>query len=133
MGNKIEKGYTPFIDLEHFMTPIEKRKEFKNLDFEKANQIIEKEKEKIDYVIGGLAEDWGYTQGTIFIDGKYVKKADEYESPYFSSYWATPAIEINYKNGKSKMIECYKASTRCIPNIPKWWIKNNKFKDLNKR
>ena len=126
MENEIKKGYKPFIDVEHFFTPKEERKEFKNLDFKKAYQIIENGKDNIDYVIGGLAEDWGYTKGTIFMNGKYVKEdKDDFETPYFSSYWATPAIEINYKNGESKMIECYKKSSKCFCKIPKWWLKNN--------
>ncbi len=126
MENEIEKGYRPFIDIEHFLTPKEERKEFKSLDFEKAYQIIENEKDNIDYVTGGLAEDWEYTEGTIFMDGKYVKKDEnDFESPYFSSYWATPAIEINYKNGESKMIECYEESNECCWEIPKWWLNNN--------
>ena len=126
MENEIEKGYRPFIDVEHFFTPKEERKEFKNLDFKKAYQIIENEKDNIDYVIGGLAEDWEYTKGTIFTNGKYVEKDENnFETPYFSSYWTTPSIEISYKNSKSKMIKCYKESNKCYCNIPKWWQKNN--------
>lgn len=121
---EITKGYKPFIDEEHFFTPKELRTSFKELDFKKAREIIEEEKEKIDYVIGGLAEDWEYTQGTIFMDGKYVNEdEDRFESFFGTSYWATPAIEITYKDGTEKMIECYKGGSGKNTSIPNWWAK----------
>lgn len=121
---EITKGFTDFIDDEHFFTPNEFRKNFKELDFKKAREIIENEKEKIDYVVGGLAEDWGYTSATIFKDGKYTNEdEDNFESFYGTSYWATPAIEINYKDGTEKTIECYKKGNGENSDIPDWWTK----------
>ena len=122
---EITKGFKPFIDGEHFFMPTEMRKDFKELDFRKAREIIEKDKTNIDYVVGGLAEDWGYTSATIFMDGKYVETdEEEFETFYGSSYWATPSIEINYKDGNYKMFECYKEGK--TTGIPEWWTKEEK-------
>lgn len=127
---EIEKGFKPFIDDEHFFTPKEQRTNFKELDFKKAKEIIEMNKDNIDYVVGGLAEDWGYTSATIFMNGKYVERdEDNFESFYGSSYWATPSVEIKYKDGTYKMFECYKEGKNS--EIPDWWTKeeNNENND----
>ena len=119
---EIEKGFKPFIDDEHFFTPNEMRTNFKELDFKKAKEIIEMDKDNIDYVVGGLAEDWGYTSATIFKDDRYYDgSVEDYESFCGASYWATPSIEINYKDGTYEMFECYKEGKNS--DIPDWWIK----------
>lgn len=121
---EIKLGTRPFIDYEHMNTPVYKRKEFKTIDWKKSKKIIEKEKDKIDYVRAGLTEDWGYTVGTIFMDGKYVEEDEnEFETPCYSSFWATPGIKINYKDGTEKVYECFIESNDCNPDIPEWWTK----------
>ena len=123
---EIEKGYMEFWNEKAFV-PKSERKNFKELDFETAREIIEKEKDKIDFVVGGLAEDWGYTSATIFKNGKYIAKdKDNWETFYGTSFWATPAIEIYYKDRTTKMIECYKKGTGKNADIPSWWEKENK-------
>jgi len=44
-----------------------------------------------DEAVAALSEDWGWTAGTIFKNGKPV--IDHYV--YLASDWATPIIEIN--------------------------------------
>lgn len=58
-------------------------------DWEKAARII---KENPGCTASaGLSEDWEYTGGTIFEDGKPVYD----ESTYLGSKWATPELVVN--------------------------------------
>lgn len=41
----------------------------------------------------GLSDDWEYTGGDIFKDGKPVKKEDTYV--YLASTWATPELSLD--------------------------------------
>jgi len=64
-------------------------KPLKVFDWRRAAEIIRDERP--DHVEAGLAEDWEWTGGVIFSDGKIVD--DEYT--YLASNWATPQILIN--------------------------------------
>lgn len=57
----------------------------------------------------GLAGDWEYTGGDIFLDGKIVNKEDTYT--FLASTWATPQIVVG-----GKTYECYKMQFE----LPDW-------------
>lgn len=73
-----------------------KRKVF---DWDKAAKIIAKKMPK--EASAGLSNDWEWTGGTIFSDGRPVPKKETYV--YLASIWATPELNIN-----GKIIECWK-------------------------
>jgi len=79
---------------------------FKQVDWIRAKEIIEVHKKDIVSVSAGLAEDWDYTSGEVWnsVEG-YIKQEDTYV--YACSKWATPALEIEYKDGTEKTIECW--------------------------
>lgn len=68
-------------------------------DWEKAAKLI-KEKNAM-YAIAGLKDDWDYTAGIIFENGKPVKQEKTYT--YLASIWAMPILEID-----GKIFQCYK-------------------------
>lgn len=76
-----------------------KGKELMVFDWEKAAQLI-KEKNP-STVSAGLQDDWEYTGGEVFRDGKPVPQDETYV--YLASTWATPEIEID-----GEIFECFK-------------------------
>lgn len=82
----------------------------RQVDWDKVSQFIEEHKEEILKVSAGLAEDWGCTAGKVwdYVRG-YIPKDDTYV--YGASAWATPAIEVVYKDGRVESYECWKLGT----------------------
>ena len=72
-------------------------REMKVFDWDKAARIIKEKQPKTAHA--GLAEDWEYTGGKIYEDGKIIK--DDYT--YLASTWATPVLILEYE----EEIECY--------------------------
>lgn len=66
-------------------------KEMKVFDWRKAARLIAERRAK--NASAGLQDDWEWTGGRIFKDGKPVPKRDTYT--YLASTWATPEIEID--------------------------------------
>lgn len=67
-------------------------------DWEKAATLI---KERgATRASAGLSQDWEYTGGEIFRDGKPVPSEETYV--YLASTWATPEIEID-----GETVDCY--------------------------
>ncbi len=60
-------------------------------DWKKAAALIVERNPTI--VRAGLRDDWGWTGGTIYEDGKRVGRDGSYT--YLASTWATPEIEID--------------------------------------
>ena len=73
-------------------------------DWKKAAEIIRERKPKV--VSAGLRDDWEWTGGIIYEDGKPVK--DSYT--YLESTWAVPEMEID-----GEIVECY-----IMGNETKW-------------
>ena len=72
----------------------------KVFDWDKAAKIIKERKPET--ASAGLAEDWFWTGGTIYKNGRPVKSAT-----YLASSWATPVLLID-----GEEIDCYQ---------PKWY------------
>ena len=66
-------------------------------DWDKAAEIIRAT--GANYAAAGLRDDWEYTGGTIFEDGKPCM--DDYT--FLASTWAKPELSVNGEN-----IECYR-------------------------
>lgn len=91
----------------------------KNYDFEKIKNFIKKNRKEIKEISIGMAEDWFWTGETIWEDNKYTKKISQNTmiGGIKGSYWATPAILVEYKNGERRLIEMSKGnSTGSNPN-----------------
>ena len=84
-----------------------KGKELMVFDWEKAARLIKGKQPKV--ASAGLAEDWGYTGGEIWQDGKPTPKDDTYV--YLASTWATPEIDLD-----GEREDCYKMQSE----TPNW-------------
>ena len=79
----------------------------KHYDFKKAKELIAKNITDLESASLGMHEDWGWTSETIWRDGKYTesfdKGADEIDfeiAGINGSSWATPTLELIFKNGE---------------------------------
>lgn len=73
---------------------------------------IEQHKDDIDSVYCGMKEDWHWTADKIFENGKYSDDFD-WKSEHISvcgisgSTWATPVMEVSFKDGRTEIVNCY--------------------------
>lgn len=81
----------------------------KNYDFQLAKKIIEAHKDKIERASLGMQEDWFWTANTIFEEGDYQIDLSEVKeiAGIEGSYWATPVLFLEYKDGTEETFECY--------------------------
>jgi len=82
-------------------------KELMVFDWEKAARLIKQN--KVNRAYAGLSDDWEWTGGIIFENGKPVPI--DRKDVYLASTWATPELQIN-----SKIIPCYKMQNE----TPNW-------------
>ena len=79
-------------------------------DFKKAKQFIEDNKENIESARMGMREDWFWTSETIFEDGEFKVNLDDKDlsiGGINGSYWATPVLQVEYKDGTTKTYHCH--------------------------
>ncbi|MDG4509661.1 hypothetical protein ACTGW1_04375 [Streptococcus suis] len=78
-------------------------------DFKKAKTLIEAERENIERAFLGIREDWYWTADTVYEDGSFKIDLDTVEkiAGIPGSSWGTPYLEIEYKDGSSKMVPCH--------------------------
>lgn len=104
--DSINKGYMGFSEGMLYGMGITSNN-YKEVDWKRVKDFIEENKDSLESVYAGLAEDWGYTSGEVWNsnDG-YIPQEDTYV--YACSKWATPSIEVYYKDGKTSMFECWR-------------------------
>lgn len=73
---------------------------------------IEKHKEEIKSVDCGMKEDWSWTAGTVFKDGKFSYDYDWSKESISvagisGSNWATPVMKVEFKDGRMEIVDCY--------------------------
>ncbi|OPY81414.1 MAG: hypothetical protein A4E65_01155 [Syntrophorhabdus sp. PtaU1.Bin153] len=78
---------------------VNSHKELMVFDWEKAAQIIKEKGAR--YASAGLREDWEWTGGEIFRDGKPLNREDTYT--FLASTWAVPELEV-----QGEIIPCYR-------------------------
>lgn len=86
-------------------------------DWDKAAKIIKERKP--DYASAGLLEDWEWTGGVIYENGKPNKS----EYTYLSSTWATPVLIISTEDDIEK-IECWVWENETNWNAKTKWPKS---------
>lgn len=89
---------------------VNRGKEMKVFDWDKAAKLIRERKPKI--AEAGLENDWAYTGGVIFEDGKPVTDSNT----FLSSTWATPILELD-----GEEIECYVMESKTTFNEDTKW------------
>ena len=79
-------------------------------DFKKAKLFIEQNKENIKEAYLGMHEDWFWTAETIFEDGEFKVNLDDKDlsiGGINGSYWATPVLQVEYKDETIKTFHCH--------------------------
>ncbi|MEN2765733.1 hypothetical protein [Ornithinibacillus xuwenensis] len=90
----------------------------KNYDFNKAQQIIEENKENLKKASLGMQEDWFWTADTVFENGEYVLDLNTVEiiAGISGSRWATPSIRLTYLDDTEEMFTCYQGESESSPD-----------------
>lgn len=85
----------------------------KYYDYKKAKSLIEENKDNLSTASLGMHEDWFWTADTVWMDGEYkVELIEGLEIDGIDgSKWATPALQLEYKDGSEKMIPCFKGES----------------------
>lgn len=102
-----------------FGAPYENPEGSRQVDWNKAKQFIEENKERLEDVEVGLAEDWDCTYSELWTKENGYKNAG-YLQFYGASTWATPAITVTYLDGTEETFECWE------------YGEDHYFKNLNK-
>lgn len=82
----------------------------KNYSTKIIREYIEKNKELIEEVGCGMREDWSWTAETVFEDGDYtidLNRDSVSIAGIGGSTWATPIMEIIFKDGRTEIVPCY--------------------------
>ena len=85
----------------------------KNYNFNKAKQIILENLENLESASLGMHEDWFWTAETVWENGEYKNELNDETtiSGIGGSSWATPTLQLLFKDGSEKMIECSEDET----------------------
>jgi hypothetical protein len=79
-------------------------------DFKSAKEYIEMHRDRIESASMGMHEDWFWTSETVFKNGEFTKDFDAdglQIGGIDSSFWATPTLEIQFKDGNEERKDCY--------------------------
>lgn len=81
----------------------------KKYNFQKAKSIIEQNKELLQSAALGMHEDWFWTAIDVFEDGEFTTDLDTATeiAGLDGSSWATPVLQLNFKDGTEKMLPCH--------------------------
>lgn len=82
----------------------------KQYDYLKAKKYIEDNADSILEASLGMDEDWFWTAETVFAAGEFVKDLEAHGvdiGGISSSTWATPTLEVIFKDGTTKKFNCY--------------------------
>ena len=85
----------------------------KNYNFNKAKQLIAENLENLESASLGMHEDWFWTAETVWENGEYKNELNDETtiSGIGGSSWATPTLQLLFKDGSEKMIECSEGET----------------------
>ena len=84
----------------------------KKYDFKKALQIVNEKKELLSDASLGMSEDWSWTAESIIDDTKERTSVAGIDG----SSWATPILQLEYKDGTKEVIDCYvKDNSTTVP------------------
>lgn len=86
-------------------------------DYAKAKRLIEEAGEKLQSASLGMHEDWFWTADEIWADGTYkMELSDDVEiGGIKGSSWATPTLQLYFKDGSDLMKPCYTGES--LPDI----------------
>lgn len=81
----------------------------KTYNYKEAKRYIQMHSDIIESASLGMAEDWWWTADAIYEDSKFIYDLDA--EPVIAgiggSIWATPTLEVEFKDGSVKSFPCY--------------------------
>ena len=89
---------------------------YRVFDWDRAAKIIRDKKPLA--ASAGLIEDWFWTGGTIYEDGK---PNEDRRNVYLMSYWATPTLILKYADDREKQIPCWRLAEEVGWDQETWW------------
>lgn len=81
-----------------------------NYDFKSAKRYIQMHSDIIEVAYMGMQEDWYWTAETVYEDGRFVYDLDIKDlkiGGINGSFWATPTLLVEFKDGSNEYKECY--------------------------
>lgn len=94
----------------------------KVFDWDKAAAYIRDHRSEIEWVNAGLREDMEWTSGTIWADDSPEEVESFLDIPtYLESVWATPIMQILFKDVGIQELECWRYSDEVEWNAYTFW------------
>lgn len=92
----------------------------KRYDYNKARKIIEVNSNNIQEASLGMYEDWFWTAETVWDNGGFTNNLTKGTKigGISGSHWATPTLELHFKDGERTMIPCFVGKSK--ENKPKF-------------
>lgn len=91
-------------------------------DFALAKKTIQKYSDLLEEASLGMVEDWFWTAEPVYTDGAFVVNLEEKDlsiAGINSSSWATPTLNLLFKDGSEKLLPCYTGEAD-ITKRPEW-------------
>lgn len=84
----------------------------KNYNATFIKNYIKEHKAEIETVTCGMREDWSWTAETVFKNGELSSDYDWNKKTISvagisGSTWATPVMEVEFKDGRTEIVDCY--------------------------
>lgn len=84
----------------------------KKYNTEFIKKYITEHKDEIESVECGMREDWFWTAETVYKNGDFCKRFDWNKKHISVAYidgstWATPVMNVNFKDGREEVVPCY--------------------------
>ena len=91
-------------------------------DFNLAKKTIQKYSDLLEKATMGMVEDWFWTAETVYKGGVFQVDMDDEKltlGGINSSSWATPTLQLLFKDGTVKFLDCYTGITD-LDKRPDW-------------
>lgn len=82
----------------------------RSYDFKSAKKYIQTHSDHIDTVALGMKEDWFWTAETVYEKERFTKELDKKDMAIggiTSSQWATPVLQVIFKDGTELFKDCF--------------------------
>lgn len=79
-------------------------------DYAKAKRYIQMHSDLIESAYLGMEEDWFWTAETVYTNGRFTVDLEEDDlriAGIKGSYWATPTLEVHFKDGRVECKPCF--------------------------
>lgn len=92
-----------------------------NYNYDLAMKTIQKYSDLLESATMGMQEDWFWTAECVYENGSFKYELDKQPelAGIKGSRWATPTLQLCFKDGTEKFLDCYDGDVN-ITNRPEW-------------